>query len=132
MHTLKQILSRRLFLFLLAILAFARPVGAKSVYVITDRDSTVTAYRIAGDQIQYQATAEDLPDNGLGAVGLALDPDSGTLFVTYEKDDEPLDKIELINARTMIYKENRLHKTDNFDIIVPAITTHKTSKGGLL
>jgi len=131
MRTLKQILSRRLFMFLLAILAFARPVGARSVYVITDRDSTVNAYRITGDQIDYQATAEALPDSG-SAVGLALDPDSGTLFVTYEKDDEPLDKIELINARTMIYKENRLHKTDNFDIIVPAITTHKTSKGGLL
>lgn len=107
MHTLKQILSRRLFLFLLAILAFARPVGAKSVYVITDRDSTVNAYRIAGDQIQYQATAEDLPDNGLGAVGLALDPDSETLFVTYEQTDSqhPFNKIELINAKTMLVEQ---------------------------
>jgi len=81
---------------------FADIAYAKSVYVIIDRSSTVRAYGVTGDQIEEQKTAENLPDNGDSAVGLALDPDSETLFVTYEGSNI----IEMVNAKTMIYEEN--------------------------
>ena len=75
---------------------------ARSVYVITDWASTVKAYDIQGDQIVEQATVENLEDHG-GAVGLALDPDSATMFVTYEGSNI----IEMVNAKTMIFEETR-------------------------
>jgi len=75
---------------------------AKSVYVITDRDSTVRAYDIQDDQIEHQTNAKNLADNGTGAVGLALNPDSETLFVTYEGSNI----IEMVNAKTMISEQN--------------------------
>lgn len=74
---------------------------ARSVYVITDWASTVKAYDIQGDQIVEQATAENLADHG-GAVGLALDPGSEMLFVTFEGSNV----IEMVNAKTMISEEN--------------------------
>ncbi|MHC4633445.1 MAG: hypothetical protein ACYS9C_19540 [Planctomycetota bacterium] len=52
-----------------------------------------------GDQIEEQATAENLQSHGDGAVGLALDPDSEMLFVTYEGSNI----IEIMNAKTMEY-----------------------------
>jgi len=103
MHTLKQIGIQRLFTVLFIISFFAPPVIAKSVYAITNHDaSTVKAYLIQDDQIEEQATAENLPDHVEGAVGLALDPDSETLFVTYENSNI----IEMVNAKTMIYQQN--------------------------
>ena len=73
---------------------------ARSVYVITDSASTIKAYDIQGDRIVEQVTAENLADHG-GAVGLALDPGSETLFVTYEGSNI----IEMVNAKTMISEE---------------------------
>ena len=102
MHTLKEITFTHFFLLLMVTASFVGAVQAKSVYVITDRASTVKAYRIQDDQIQEQATAQDLPNNGNGAVGLALDPDSATLFVTYEGSNI----IEMVNANTMVYEGN--------------------------
>jgi len=103
MHTLKQIGIQRLFTVLFIISFFAPPLIAKSVYAITNHDSsTVKAYRIDDDQIEYQTTAENLPHHVEGAVGLALDPDSETLFVTYENSNI----IEMVNAKRMIYQQN--------------------------
>ncbi|MDH4241934.1 MAG: hypothetical protein OEW48_20430 [Phycisphaerae bacterium] len=75
---------------------------ARSVYVITDWASTVKVYDIQVDQIVEQATAKNLADHG-GAVGLALDPGSEMLFVTYEGSNI----IEMVNAKTMIFEETR-------------------------
>lgn len=101
-----MLFGKKLSLSILFLIVFALTISgitqAKSVYVITDRSSTVKAYRIADDQIEEQTTAEDLPHNGDGAVALALDPDSETLFVTYESSEI----IEMLNAKTMICEQN--------------------------
>ena len=84
------------------VLNFSQTSKAKSVYVITDRDSTVKAYRVVDEQIDKQTYAKNLDDHGGGAVGLALDPCSATLFVTYEGSNI----IEMVNAKTMISEQN--------------------------
>jgi len=100
MHTLKAIKIESVFLFVFVIGGFAATAGGRSVYAITDRHSTVTAYDINGVAIDYQTTDTGLPDQGDGAVGLALDPGSKILFVTYEGSDI----IEMLNAKTMLYE----------------------------
>ncbi len=76
---------------------------AKSVYSITKHlEDELTAYDIQDDQITYQTYAKNLDHHGYGAVGLALDPCSATLFVTYEESNV----IEMVNAKTMISEEN--------------------------
>ena len=71
---------------------------AKSLYVITKHEtSKVAAYQIQDDHLNNQSTADGLPDHAAGAVGLALDPDSGIMFVTYESSNI----IEMVNARTL-------------------------------
>ncbi|HUT30868.1 MAG TPA: right-handed parallel beta-helix repeat-containing protein [Sedimentisphaerales bacterium] len=68
----------------------------RSVYAITEHaNSTITAYGIQGTAIEYQADVQ--AHWGSGAVGLALDPDSETLFVTYDGAF----KIQLIDAKRM-------------------------------
>ncbi len=74
---------------------------ARSVYAITDRNSKVKAYDIQDYQLMYQTYAKNLDHHGYGAVGLALDPCSATLFVTYEESN----LIEMVNARTMMEKK---------------------------
>jgi len=101
MLTLKQINHSTLLIICILHCCLSHTAYARSVYVITDWASTVRAYDIQGDQIIEQATAENLADHG-GAVGLALDPDSGTLFVTFEGSNI----IEMVNAKTMISEEN--------------------------
>ncbi len=57
---------------------------AKSVYAITDHEaSTLKAYMIDGDQLQYQ---EDVNVTGYasGAVGITIDSNLELLFITYE------------------------------------------------
>jgi len=73
------------------------PVQAKSVYVIIDRFSTIRAYNISSEEIEKQTDVKNLDDHG-GAVGLVLDPDSATMFVTYEGSDI----IEMVNAKAMV------------------------------
>jgi len=90
-----------LYLFILTI-SFSVNAQAKSLYVITNRSSTVAAYDIQGEQIEHQINAQNLPDHGYGAVGLALDPDTATLFVTYENSNI----IEMVNAKSMISEQN--------------------------
>ena len=102
MYSTRKINLIHLFVLFLIVAGPAGTIQARSVYVITDRSSTVAAYDIQGDQIVGpNATAQNLPDHG-GAVGLALDPDSETLFVTYEGSNI----IEMVNAKTMISEEN--------------------------
>jgi len=74
---------------------------AKSVYaIIKHSDSTIAAYDIQGDQIEYQTDTQ--LDFGSGAVSLALDPNSATLFTTYDGANY----IGLINAKTMIAEDD--------------------------
>jgi len=86
--------------FSLSVFNFAQ---AKSVYVITDHHgNTVKAYKIQGNQFEYQTDAKDLPNHGNGPVGIDIDPDSEFLFITYEDSD----KITLLNAKTMIAEQD--------------------------
>jgi len=77
-------------------ISLAGTTQAKSLYVIIDRSSTIRAYKIIGEKIEKQIDVKNLDDHG-GAVGLALDPDSATMFVTYENSNI----IEMVNAKTM-------------------------------
>jgi hypothetical protein len=80
---------------------------SKSVYAITKHmENKLSAYYIQGDQIYHQTTI-DVTKVSDGAVGLALDPDSSILFVTYEDSDI----IEMVNAKTMISEENPITVT---------------------
>ena len=90
-----------LFVMFLAILTFAFLWNAygKSVYVIANINQSPTpiqAYDIQGNTIVYQATYS-VPYHGWGAVGLGIDTDSKTLFVTYESSNI----IQLLDATTM-------------------------------
>ncbi|MHC4478555.1 MAG: hypothetical protein ACYTEL_23205, partial [Planctomycetota bacterium] len=79
---------------------------AKSLYAITKHyDYVLTAYELEGEELKYQTTAKNLPSRPSGPIGLALDPDSETLFITYEKFGLGLDKIELLSAKTMISEQ---------------------------
>ncbi len=95
MNSTSTLTARILFL-IACFLCLFQNVQAKSVYSITNHlDSTISAYKVLDDEIQKQL--ETNVDWGEGAVGLALDPDSETLFVSY--DDSY--KLEMINAKTM-------------------------------
>ena len=81
---------------------------AKSVYVISDtEDSNLAAYRIDGEEIEEQIDVKNLDDRD-DAVGLALDPDSATMFVTYEGSNV----IEMVNAKSMVSLQNPVTVTD--------------------
>ena len=78
---------------------FTGAAAAKSLYVIADISAAPTpiqAYDIQGNTLVYQATY-NVPYHGWGAVGIAIDTDSETLFVTYEASNI----IEKIDAKTM-------------------------------
>ncbi len=99
---------------------------ARSVYAITKHlEDELTAYDIQDDQIDYQATG-DVTGNANGAVGLALDPDSGVMFVTYEGDNI----IEMVNAKTLapLGKSKTVIDAANLAGIVFDQTKQKTTK----
>jgi len=99
--------------FIITILAFADTVQAKSVYaIIKHTDSTIAAFDILGSKIEYQ-TDTNL-HFGTGAVSLALDPNSATLFTAYDGPHY----IGLINSRTMIAEEDTISVTTE-----PAVIT---------
>ena len=108
MYTSKQITHSTLLIYCILLSCLCHTAHARSVYVITDGYSTIKAYDIQGDQIVEQATVENLAVHG-GAVGLALDPGSETLFVTYEGSGI----IEMVNAKTMISEENPVKNRDS-------------------
>lgn len=100
MNPLKQT-TVILFIFSLNVISFAQAVQSRSLYAITNHgDSTISAYKILGDEIQKQL--ETNIDWGKGVVGLALDPDSAMLFFSYDNSQ----KLELINAKTMTEIKN--------------------------
>ena len=74
---------------------------AKSLYVIADINGKPTipvqAYRIGIDGTLSFQVEHGIPRYNYGAVGLAIDGDSKSLFVTYEMSN----KIQLIDATTM-------------------------------
>jgi hypothetical protein len=83
---------------LLTIFELAKTTQAASVYSITIHGSAlVQVYNVDGDQIEWQLKSDDFPLEGLGAVDLALDGDSDTLFASYDGSRE----IELVNSKTM-------------------------------
>ena len=101
---------RLIIFFLSSLILFALvkvpQLPAKSVYAITNHGISypyideISAYRVQDDHLELQIHHEPA-DHGTGAylgpVGLALDPDSGYLFVTYEG----LGGIELIHTQAM-------------------------------
>lgn len=73
---------------------------AKSLYVIQDmitRPTPIYAYDIAADGTLSFVAEFAIPFHDLGAVGLAMDSDSGYLFVTYESSNY----IEVVDAAKM-------------------------------
>jgi len=89
-----------------AILATAvtKTASAKSLYVIADikgasedRTQPVQAYDIGVDGTLLFQAQHDIPHSMLGAVGMAIDSDSGYVFITYEASGE----IQFIEATTM-------------------------------
>lgn len=82
------------------IMTVTETATAKSLYVIKDitkRPTPIHAYDIAADgTLSFQAEYE-IPRQALGAVGLAMDSDSGYLFVTYEASNY----IEVVDAAKM-------------------------------
>jgi len=65
---------------------FSQTAYGRSIYAITNHESsTITAYDIEGTTLEYQANIQ--VDWGTGPVGIALDPGSDTLFVTYDGPD---------------------------------------------
>ena len=100
----KKIYRANVFLLFLAaaitITAVVESAAAKSLYVIADIKAIPTplqAYDIAADGTLTFQAEYDIPHRMLGAVGLAIDSDSGHLFVTYEASDE----IRSVDATTM-------------------------------
>ncbi|KPK44156.1 MAG: hypothetical protein AMJ65_03805 [Phycisphaerae bacterium SG8_4] len=77
---------------------------AKSLYVIADiygsaagGKEPVHAYDIGVDGMLTFQAQHDIPSTMLGAVGMAIDSDSGYLFITYEASGE----IQLVDGTTM-------------------------------
>lgn len=96
-HKLKKIFSVGLVtLFILATAMVGCSFG-KSLYVLADTNDNATpiqAYDIQGDKIVYQSTVDT--GFGWGSVGLAIDTDSKTLFMTQENSGT----IRKIDAQT--------------------------------
>jgi len=82
------------------ITAVTETATAKSLYIIADINADPTpirAYHIRTDgTLRFQAEYS-VPNYGFGAIGLAIDTNSKSLFVTYENSNV----IQLINATTM-------------------------------
>jgi len=71
---------------------------AKSVYAITDHiNSTLKAYEIKGNQLEYQADVE-VTDFDSGAVDTTICSQLGRIFITYEGSA----KIVWSNAKTLL------------------------------
>ncbi|HEC04339.1 MAG TPA: hypothetical protein ENI81_12465, partial [Phycisphaerales bacterium] len=104
----KSVLGANAFLMLLAVVtmmtAGVQTARAKSLYVIADHigdasaaTQPVHAYDIGVDGTLTFQAEHPIRHRMLGAVGLAMDSDSGYLFVTYEATGE----IWLVDGTTM-------------------------------
>ncbi len=91
------------FIVLLTVMLITAVTGttsAKSLYLIADINGNPTpiqVYDIAVDGTLTFQAEYSIPRYGIGAVGIAIDSDSKSLFVTYEESSN----IQLIDARTM-------------------------------
>ncbi len=92
-------------------MAATNTATAKSLYVIADikgasvdKTQPVQAYDIGVDGTLTFQAQHDIPHRMLGAVGMAIDADSGYVFITYEAGDEIqlLDPITMTDAGTTI------------------------------
>ena len=88
----------------ISITAATKTATAKSLYVIADilgasesATQPVQAYDIGVDGTLAFQAQHDIPHRMLGAVGMAIDADSGYIFITYEASDE----IQLLDPTTM-------------------------------
>lgn len=79
---------------------FSSDINGQSLFVIADinakNNTPIHAYDMAGSELIFQAEY-GVPNHGYGAVGIAVDPINGFLFITYENSDV----IQLIDAQTM-------------------------------
>ena len=87
---------------LTATVLISETVGAKSLYVIADINAPtnipIEAYDIQSAPIYlFHQNTTHIPDRDGGAVGLAIDSDSGYLFATFEFSNV----VDLINGTTM-------------------------------
>jgi fimbrial isopeptide formation D2 family protein/uncharacterized repeat protein (TIGR01451 family) len=111
----KNMIKSSIFPALLAIAilttALAKTATAKSLYVIADilgasesNKQPVQAYDIGVDGTLTFQAQHDIPHRMLGAVGMAIDADSGYIFITYEASNEIqlLDPITMTDAGTTI------------------------------
>ena len=97
-HTLTIILV------LVVVLAFFQTTQGKSVYVISNTEtSQIQVYKINGSNLVHQTNyiCKTDPSGLTGAVGLAIDESQygEFLFFTFENTNE----IELVNGKTMEY-----------------------------
>ena len=100
----KNTFRANIFLIILAagmlITTVTETATAKSLYIIADINADPTpirAYSIGADGTLSFQTEYGIPKYSRGAVGMAIDTDSKTLFVTYETSNV----IQLIDATTM-------------------------------
>lgn len=109
----KNVIKSNTFLALMAIVilttAVTKTAMAKSLYVIADilgasesNIQPVQAYDIGVDGTLTFQAQHDIPHLMLGAVGMAIDADSGYIFITYEASNviQLLDPITMVNAGT--------------------------------
>jgi len=99
MHTHKLASLSGLIFGFAFIMSFIAESRAKSLYVGMHDPLAIRAYRISGDQLQYQTDAQGYSS---GWTGMTLDPNSGMAFVTAESSNY----IYLLDARTMIFEES--------------------------
>lgn len=95
----------------ISMMAVTNTATAKSLYVIADilgagpyATQPVQAYDIGVDGTLAFQAQHDIPHRMLGAIGMAIDADSGYVFITYEASDEIqlLDPITMTDAGTTI------------------------------
>lgn len=82
-------------------LLIAAPVAGKSMYVIgaiNEPYAPIVAYNINPDGTFTYQTTTNVDQHALGPNGIAIDTDSGVLFITYEGSTV----IEIVDAVTMI------------------------------
>ncbi len=86
-----------LFVFIICTVG-ANQAIAKSVYAITDHYAgTLKAYKIDGDQLQYQEADVNVTNYAYGPVDVTIDSNLELLFITYEDAG----KIVWVNAKTL-------------------------------
>ncbi|MHC4542049.1 MAG: YncE family protein, partial [Planctomycetota bacterium] len=108
-HVLKARILAALLAVTLSMNAVTTTATGKSLYVNADikgasldKTQPVQAYDIGVDGTLTFQAQHDIPHRRLGAVGMAIDSDSGYVFITYESGDtiQLLDPITMTDAGT--------------------------------